>query len=848
MAETPTESADRFGLSSQGDKDISLYRMLLDQAEDSIEIIEAATGRFIDCSNFSYSSLGYTRQEFLALSVPDIDPIVTAQVFAQFIAQIRTNGPRTIETAHRRKDGSTFPVEVKARLIQLDREYLLAIVRDITERKRTEQHEKRRVRQLELYQAAMRQLAQNQAFYGGRMEESLPAVTECAGLSLGVERASVWLFDDTSSSLILKDLYQTTLQRHSCGITLRKNSFPKYFHALETQTQAIDAGDAKMDPRTSEFAEPYLIPLNIGAMLDAPIWKDGRLVGVLCLEHTGGTRIWTEEEQVFAASLGSMATIALAVEERRQAQERTEELVRERTHELQEAHRTLQQTTIRLHTILAQSPLAIIEVDEAGCVTRWNEAATQTFGWTEAEALGRQLPYLSENEIEQANGLQASLLQGERLQNVDLRRRKKDGTPVDLSFSGVGILDHDGNSRFAVGFLIDISERKRLEEQYRQAQKMEAVGQLAGGVAHDFNNLLTVIIGQSTLLLNQLPTDDPRQTMVQDTLQAAERAAELSTQMLVFSRRQVFTQQPLALNTSIMSIKPILGSLISERIGVVTDLAPDLWTILCDKTQFDQVLMNLAINARDAMPNGGTVTIATRNCIVSAERSPTHRFLPAGDYVQVTIRDTGVGMSRETLAHIFEPFFTTKEVGKGTGLGLATVYGVVKQSLGYIFVESELGRGATFDLYFPRMRVTAPQERTPVVRPTRGSESVLVVEDQDAVRNLVVLALRQNGYQVSATANGEEALRLAKTLSEPFQALVSDVIMPAMTGVELAAELRCLWPHLRVLFMSGYTDSGETIMLNYPNSAYLQKPFKPDELAKQLRDLLDRDAKKAEGV
>ena len=369
---------------------------------------------------------------------------------------------------------------------------------------------------------------------------------------------------------------------------------------------------------------------------------------------------------------------------------------------------------------------------------------------------------------------------------------------------------------------------------------MDAVGRLAGGVAHDFNNLLTVINGYSALLIDRLPQEDPRHDMAVETLKAGERAGELTKQLLAFSRKQVLMPQPLNFNESLHLISSMLTRLLGEEVTLTMDLAPDLWSINGDKGQLNQVTMNLAINARDAMPNGGNVTIATRNLSVTPEWPNRARLMPQGDYVHVSVHDTGHGMSPETLAHLFEPFFTTKEVGHGTGLGLATVYGIVKQSQGYIFTDSALDHGTTFHLYYPRVLAAPAVAETQRVRPKNGSERLLVVEDQDAVRTLIVQMLTRDGYQVIEAASGAAALRAAAAQPEPIQGLVTDVIMPQMSGFVVAERLRARYPGLRVLFMSGFTDREAPAILDEPGTAFIQKPFSPDDLARNLRDLLDK--------
>ena len=427
-------------------------------------------------------------------------------------------------------------------------------------------------------------------------------------------------------------------------------------------------------------------------------------------------------------------------------------------------------------------------------------------------------------------------------QACDLDLARPDGVPVSVRFESVAVRDHATPNTLARIAVIDITKHKYLEVQFRQAQKIEAVGRLAGGVAHDFNNLLTVINGCSALLVGQLSPEDPRHTLAVETLQAGERAGELTKQLLAFSRKQVFMPHPLNLNDSLRAIRSMLSRLLGDNITLTMNLAPDLWSIHGDKGQLDQVTMNLAVNAHDAMPHGGELTIATRNVAVTPERPDRHGIMVAGDYVEVSVHDSGHGMSPETLSHLFEPFFTTKEVGHGTGLGLATIYGIVKQSQGYIFVDSALDHGTTFHLYYPRSveaPAPAPTVAPPNTRRMTGSETLLVVEDHHSVRALVVQALKGYGYRVIEAAHGEDALQVAASLPEPVHALVTDVIMPHMSGSVLAERLRRTWPGLRVLFMSGYTDPIKPALLNEPGTVFIQKPFSLDDLTRRLRDLLD---------
>jgi len=397
----------------------------------------------------------------------------------------------------------------------------------------------------------------------------------------------------------------------------------------------------------------------------------------------------------------------------------------------------------------------------------------------------------------------------------------------------------------------DVTKRKEVEEalrhseeQLRQAQKMEAIGRLAGGIAHDFNNLLTAIKGHAELLLAEIDESSSKRADIEEIWKASERAAVLTRQLLAFSRQQVSQPRVLNLNDVVNEIGSMLGRLIGEDVELVLLPDPDLGYVMADPGQMEQVLMNLAVNARDAMPRGGRLTIETSN-VELADDFP-HRFaydVRPGPYVMISVTDTGVGMDKEVQKRIFEPFFTTKEKGKGTGLGLSTVYGIVQQSGGYIWVDSRLGQGTTFKIYLPRVQA-GPVEVEPVtVSPTSatGSETILVVEDEPAVRALICKTLRKNGYTVLEAVNGRDALRAASEHRGPLDLVLTDVVMPEMGGKELAERLSVSRPDTMIVFMSGYAES--EIVHNgvlKPGTILLEKPFTPDSLARKVREVLDK--------
>jgi two-component system cell cycle sensor histidine kinase/response regulator CckA len=401
---------------------------------------------------------------------------------------------------------------------------------------------------------------------------------------------------------------------------------------------------------------------------------------------------------------------------------------------------------------------------------------------------------------------------------------------------------HDaGGKAFATcGISTDITERKQLEGQLLQSQKLESIGRLAGGVAHDFNNLLTAILAYSEILMHR--ADDSLTHNVEQIKLAAERAARLTRQLLIFARRGVVEATILDLNELMLNLSHLLRRLIGEDMDLVVQPRAGLWAVRADAGQIEQVLVNLAVNARDAMPRGGNLTIEASNASVDQAHARERNMAVAGDYVRVTVSDTGTGMSEETKAHLFEPFFTTKEQGKGTGLGLATCHGIVRQSGGYIFCSSEVGKGTTFTVYLPRFQGRAAiVERMEEAAVLGGSETVLVVEDDPVVRGIAVRALRERGYRVLEAANGVDALRAAERHRERIDLVVTDLVMPRMGGKDLAEQLRVVQPDLRVLYTSGYTES-ERVRLGEAGdlATFLQKPFTGSTLARRVREALAR--------
>jgi PAS domain S-box-containing protein len=428
-----------------------------------------------------------------------------------------------------------------------------------------------------------------------------------------------------------------------------------------------------------------------------------------------------------------------------------------------------------------------------------------------------------------------------RMDGFEVRWKRKDGGIIIVRISGRAVAGGDEPADVLEAIAEDITERRLLEDQFRQAQKMEAVGRLAGGIAHDFNNLLMVISGYTEVLLDQLTPGHPLHAKAEAIQQASDRATTLTRQLLAFSRKQLLELKVIDVNAIVTDMERLLRPLIGEDIQLTTSLAPNVGCTRADAGQLEQVIMNLVVNAKDAMPGGGEICIRTASVILDDSYRPENTFIKNGPYVMISVSDTGQGMDRETQVRIFEPFFTTKEKGKGTGLGLSTVYGIIKQSGGYVFVQSELGRGTIFTIYFPRVDESSEvRGDIPVsLAAAGGSETVLLVEDEDSVRQLVRETLESRGYRVFEAANGQTALTFAAAHPDPIHLIITDVVMPGLNGHELIQQLLPARPGIKVLYLSGYAqDAFSTPPAAEAQKTFLQKPFTLQSLARKVREIL----------
>ena len=510
---------------------------------------------------------------------------------------------------------------------------------------------------------------------------------------------------------------------------------------------------------------------------------------------------------------------------------------------LQKAYRAMARAEARYHDLFDHGPDMYHVLATDGTFKEANDKHTALIGYTPEELEGMKLSdVISEASWPKVQDAWGLVVKDGKLENYEIELRKKDGSLLPVSASIVRIDHPDGEIAEIRCSWRDLSEHKLLEEQLRQSQKMETLGTLAGGVAHDFNNLLTAISGylQMAMMVDAVPSQ-VREYLEQINM-ASERASALTQQLLAFSRRQIINPKVISLNDVVAKSEQMLRRLVSENIELVSFVAPDLGSVNINPNQIEQVLMNLVVNARDAMPESGKLTIETANVTVSGEDLVREPDIPVGDYVMLSVSDTGTGISEDVKARLFEPFFTTKEEGKGTGLGLSTCFGIVKQNNGHILVHSQLDHGTTFEILIPRVNEPADQQNSyeeSNCLPT-GSETILVVEDDAQVRGLAVLVLRRHGYTVLGAGDGIDAFRTVQEHAGAIHLVLTDVVMPNTNVVELTDRLKVTHPHVKTLFTSGYTD--HTIVHSGVLDSgveFLAKPYKPVDLLVRVRQILN---------
>jgi PAS domain S-box-containing protein len=645
--------------------------------------------------------------------------------------------------------------------------------------------------------------------------------------------------EQTAEGLVLSDI--DSLKVMECNAAFAKMLGYSLSEALDlTVYDFVDDERDAITFRASQFRTGELPPTAQRRFRR----KDNSLVDV----EINVTVISYGGKDVFCTIVRDISERKLAEEALRLAHDELEAKVRERTAELE-------QQRLFLRQVIDLNPSFVFAKDREGRFTLVNQALAEAYGTTVEGLLGKTDADFN------ANTEEVEAFKRDDLEVIDSGVEKFIAEEVITDASGNvrwlqtikrPMAGHDGKVTQMLGVATDITGRKQAEdalhdseEMLRQAQKMESIGTLAGGIAHDFNNLMTAVTGYSELVLRRINSEDPLRAKIEEIKNAGDRAACLTRQLLAFSRKQMLKPLVFDLNTVLTGMSKMLPRLIGEDIDLRFDLHASLGHVKADPGQMEQVLMNLAVNGRDAMPAGGCLTVKTENVEFAGRFFKRQMVVEPGRYVVLSVSDNGIGMSPETQTHIFEPFFTTKEVGKGTGLGLATVYGIVKQSGGSIWVYSEQGKGTTFRIYLPRVdEVVEVEDGDEAVRPVpTGNETVLLVEDEDMVRDLVREILKEYGYRVLSASNGIEGLNLCRNFDGKIHLLVTDVVMPQMSGRELAENIATLRPETRVLYMSGFTDDAiVTHGVLADDMCFIQKPFSPEALAIKARELLDHDS------
>ena len=794
-------------------------------------------GRFVDVNPAFCAMVGYSEDELLNINIPE------TLYFDSRERKSRTHStefsPATETYRLKKKNGSEIWLEDFARDIP-DRNgnvlYHEGLCIDVTGRRLAAEKEKRMAKETEIMNEISTLLLGSDEPYKRILDVCVQRCAEFIG-----DAASIFLYYPEDPYLQLA----AACSRNQDAI----DSFKEHFASHPVRSDKGSYGEviASNQPKLISTADKeellenaddsmrmYFSKVPLYSAMFAPLRDKGVSIGVLGMVRNSpeGAK-YNEQDLRFLQDVADRAAMAIS-------SARTYEALRDEVQQHKLAADQLRLQSAALNT----AANGILITDKAGHILWTNRAFETVTGYSVQEILGRnprELIRSGKQDQQFYRKMWATILSG-KVWEGEIVNRRKDGTLHDEYMTIAPVLDEKGAIEHFIAVKQDITERKSLREMLAQSQKLESIGQLAGGVAHDYNNILGVIIGYAQLLRDRMGDDSRNRRSVDAVLAAASRGADLTRQLLAFARKELISPKVIELNQAIESIEKMLQRLIGENIGLEFTPGRNLWNTRIDRSQLDQILVNLAANSRDAIKGAGTISISTENIYAEEDYIESHVGLDHSEYVRVTFSDTGKGMDSETMEKVFEPFFTTKPRGQGTGLGLSTVYGIIKQNGGNILVESKVGKGTCFEIYFPRCLDEKKEEEQDLSELTaRGTETILVVEDQADMLELAKSSLEKYGYKVMTAPGPEEALLLCTTYSNNIDILVTDVIMPVMSGRVLSEKVRAICPKMKTLFMSGYTANEldpEEVLIE--NVAFIQKPFKPSTMASKVRQVLDQ--------
>ena len=748
---------------------LKLFRALIDHSNDAIQVIDPATGRFLDINEAACQKLGFSREEMLSLSLPDIvDTGGRPFSMRSVVEKIQKESFRIIESRHRRKDGSTFPVEINVRYIQLDRDYMVAVVRDITERKRAEEERQRAARLMHLLLESAAE-----GIYGMDVEGRCTFINQVGATMLGY----------SSEELLGRNMHDLAHHHREDGSVYPVEECP-IFRAFQKSAHCWVDEDVFWRADGTTFSVEYS---------SSPIIENG-------------------------ATTGAVITFS-DITGRKRAQEQIAEQA----------------------ALLDKARDAILVRGIDGTILFWNKGAELVYGWTRDEALGRnvsELYYADPRKFVEANSLTLSHgeWQGE-VQHLTKARRE-----IIIEARWTLIRDNEGRPKSVLAINTDITERKKIEAQFLRAQRMESIGTLAGGVAHDLNNILAPIM-MAIELLKDL-SNDPQAAKILETLDvSAKRGADIVRQVLSFARGLEGQRIEIQPKHLLKDLTTIIKDTFPKNIRLHFSIPNDVWTILGDPTQVHQILLNLCVNARDAMPIGGNLTIAVENCVLDEQYAAMNIQAAPGRYVNLSVTDSGTGITPDILDKIFEPFFTTKPLDKGTGLGLSTVMAIVKSHDGVINVYSEPGRGTTFKVYLPAIELSAEARKELAVEaslPRGNGETVLVVEDESSILTITTQTLQAFGYRVLTATDGAEALAIYAEHKNEIAVVLTDMMMPILDGPSTIQALMRINPRIKIVAASGLNANGGVPKARGSGvKHFLTKPYTAGTLLKTLRAILD---------